>query len=63
MSAVPVERIDTAAAEVRLGGGVKRLVAACIYWPSYAAGAAVRGLGWTIAAVKVGYRDGRAGRG
>lgn len=56
---VPLEHIDAAAAEVDFGRGVKRVAAALIYYPARLLGAAVRGLGWTVAAFKVGYQDGR----
>lgn len=56
---VPLDRIDAAAADVDFSRGAKRMVAAAIYYPARFVGAMVRGLGWTVAAFKVGYQDGR----
>lgn len=57
--AVPLEAIDQAASEVDFGRGARRLVAALFYYPARFVGSLVSGLGWCVAAWKVGYGDGR----
>lgn len=56
---VPVERIDLAAAEVDFGRGARRFFAAVVYYPARMVGSLASGLGWCVAAAKVGYADGR----
>lgn len=56
---VPLDRIDQAAAEVDFRRGSARVAAALIYYPARFVGSLVRGLGWAVAAWKVGYQDGR----
>lgn len=56
---VPLDRIDETAADVDFGRGARRVVAAMVYYPARLVGSLVSGLGWMVAAWKVGYQDGR----
>lgn len=56
---VPVQRIDQAAADVDFARGARRVVAAMVYYPAKMLGSMVAGVGWCVAAWKVGYADGR----
>lgn len=56
---LPLDRIERAAAEVDFGRGARRLFAATIYYPARLVGSLVSGVGWMVAAWKIGYTDGR----
>lgn len=56
---LPLDRIEVAAADVDFARGSRRVMAALVYYPARFVGACVSGLGWAVAAWKVGYQDGR----
>lgn len=59
---VPVTRIEATAADVDFARGTRRVLAALVYYPARFVGALVSGLGFVVAAAKVGYADGRRRR-
>ncbi|MGH8952686.1 MAG: hypothetical protein ACRDX9_14855 [Acidimicrobiia bacterium] len=57
---VPVDRINAEARDVQVGRSLLTLLAGFFYLLGWLAGKAVTGLAWCFAAVRVGWREGRA---